>query len=82
MDMEGKRLKLTVWDTAGQERFRTLTSSYYRGAQGEGITGLLSPLIFTNTSFLALTFDLHGCDTLECTYAKAALALEVPRLLT
>lgn len=30
----GKRLKLTVWDTAGQERFRTLTSSYYRGAQG------------------------------------------------
>ena len=22
------------WDTAGQERFRTLTASYYRGAQG------------------------------------------------
>ena len=32
MDVQGKRLKLTVWDTAGQERFRTLTSSYYRGA--------------------------------------------------
>lgn len=30
----GKRLKLTIWDTAGQERFRTLTTSYYRGAQG------------------------------------------------
>lgn len=30
----GKRLKLTMWDTAGQERFRTLTSSYYRGAHG------------------------------------------------
>ncbi|KAL8216942.1 hypothetical protein R6Q57_023779 [Mikania cordata] len=30
----GKRLKLTIWDTAGQERFRTLTGSYYRGAQG------------------------------------------------
>lgn len=29
-----KRLKLTIWDTAGQERFRTLTSSYYRNAQG------------------------------------------------
>ncbi|KAG9134598.1 hypothetical protein Leryth_000920 [Lithospermum erythrorhizon] len=27
----GKRLKLTIWDT---ERFRTLTTSYYRGAQG------------------------------------------------
>jgi Ras-related protein Rab-18 len=32
LDLQGKRLKLTVWDTAGQERFRTLTSSYYRGA--------------------------------------------------
>jgi Ras-related protein Rab-18 len=34
MTLGGKRLKLTIWDTAGQERFRTLTSSYYRGAQG------------------------------------------------
>ena len=34
VNSNGKRLKLTVWDTAGQERFRTLTSSYYRGAQG------------------------------------------------
>lgn len=34
VDLQGKRIKLTVWDTAGQERFRTLTSSYYRGAHG------------------------------------------------
>lgn len=34
LSLDGKSLKLTVWDTAGQERFRTLTSSYYRGAQG------------------------------------------------
>ena len=27
-------LAVKIWDTAGQERFRTLTSSYYRGAQG------------------------------------------------
>ncbi|KAJ2725409.1 Ras- protein Rab-18-B [Coemansia sp. Benny D115] len=32
--IDGNRYKLTIWDTAGQERFRTLTSSYYRGAQG------------------------------------------------
>jgi Ras-related protein Rab-18 len=29
-----KTLKVSIWDTAGQERFRTLTSAYYRGAQG------------------------------------------------
>ncbi|KAJ3338922.1 hypothetical protein HDU93_008901 [Gonapodya sp. JEL0774] len=34
VDVDGKRYKLTIWDTAGQERYRTLTSSYYRGAQG------------------------------------------------
>ncbi len=34
VDVGGKRVKLTVWDTTGQERFRTLTSSYYRGAHG------------------------------------------------
>jgi Ras-related protein Rab-18 len=34
MNAGDKKLKLAIWDTAGQERFRTLTSSYYRGAQG------------------------------------------------
>ena len=34
VEMEGKKVKLMIWDTAGQERFRTITSSYYRGAQG------------------------------------------------
>merc|ERR1712087_1099797 len=27
-------VKLQIWDTAGQERFRTITSAYYRGANG------------------------------------------------
>jgi len=34
MDIQGNKVKLAIWDTAGQERFRTLTPSYYRGAQG------------------------------------------------
>mmetsp|Transcript_2022 Transcript_2022/g.5484 ORF Transcript_2022/g.5484 Transcript_2022/m.5484 type:complete len:102 (+) Transcript_2022:185-490(+) len=34
IQLEGKTIKLQIWDTAGQERFRTITSSYYRGAHG------------------------------------------------
>ncbi len=34
MKIDGKNIKFQIWDTAGQDRFRTLTSSYYRGADG------------------------------------------------
>ncbi|NWR10488.1 RB18B protein, partial [Paradoxornis webbianus] len=34
MVLDGRAVQLAIWDTAGQERFRTLTPSYYRGAQG------------------------------------------------
>lgn len=34
LQIDGNKAKLAIWDTAGQERFRTLTPSYYRGAQG------------------------------------------------
>jgi Ras-related protein Rab-1A len=34
ISVDGKQCKLQLWDTAGQERFRTITSSYYRGAHG------------------------------------------------
>uniref|UniRef100_A0A7S4PH67 Uncharacterized protein n=1 Tax=Guillardia theta TaxID=55529 RepID=A0A7S4PH67_GUITH len=34
LELDGKTVKLQIWDTAGQERFRTITSSYYRGAHG------------------------------------------------
>ncbi|KAJ8755944.1 hypothetical protein K2173_024489 [Erythroxylum novogranatense] len=34
VEQDGKTIKLQIWDTAGQERFRTITSSYYRGAHG------------------------------------------------
>ncbi|XP_075242964.1 ras-related protein ORAB-1-like isoform X2 [Convolutriloba macropyga] len=34
LELDNKVIKLQIWDTAGQERFRTITSSYYRGAHG------------------------------------------------
>jgi len=34
VEIDAKRIKLQIWDTAGQERFRTITTSYFRGAQG------------------------------------------------
>ena len=32
INIVGKKIKLQIWDTAGQEKFRTITTSYYRGA--------------------------------------------------
>ncbi len=34
LKVNDKNVKLQLWDTAGQERFRTITTSYFRGAQG------------------------------------------------
>ncbi|KAL9645050.1 hypothetical protein ABK040_004542 [Willaertia magna] len=34
IEKNGKKVKLQIWDTAGQERFRTITTSYYKGAHG------------------------------------------------
>lgn len=34
IDVDGTSVKLQMWDTAGQERFRTITTSYYRSADG------------------------------------------------
>jgi Ras-related protein Rab-1A len=34
IELNNKIIKLQIWDTAGQERFRSVISSYYRGAHG------------------------------------------------
>ena len=34
IELDQKTIKLQIWDTAGQERFRTISSTYYRGAHG------------------------------------------------
>ena len=34
MEIDSKVIKVQAWDTAGQERYRTITTSYYKGAHG------------------------------------------------
>lgn len=52
-------------DTAGQERFRTLTSSYYRGAQGVilGFVPSLSRLNLGLTDERDTVYDITARDT-------------------
>lgn len=51
---------ITQWDTAGQERFRTITSAYYRGADGiilvYDITDRVC-LVTKNRTALQLSFE-------------------------
>ncbi|CAH1453961.1 unnamed protein product [Lactuca virosa] len=62
--IDGKKLKLAIWDTAGQERFRTLTSSYYRGAQGViMVYDVTRRETFTNLSDIwAKEIDMHSTN--------------------
>ena len=50
IEVDNKIIKLQIWDTAGQERFRTITTSYYKGAQGIVIVYDISDLnyVFEN----------------------------------
>jgi len=59
LSVEGNKAKLAIWDTAGQERFRTLTPSYYRGAQGV----ILVYDVTTRSSFLRLDAWLSELET-------------------
>jgi len=59
INIDGNKLKLALWDTAGQERFRTLTPSYYRGAQGV----ILVYDVCARQTFDKLTDWLNECES-------------------
>ncbi|XP_070000082.1 ras-related protein Rab-18-like [Penaeus vannamei] len=59
ISVDGNVTKLAIWDTAGQERFRTLTPSYYRGAQGV----ILVYDVTNRNSFTKLDMWLNELDT-------------------
>uniref|UniRef100_G1Q131 small monomeric GTPase n=1 Tax=Myotis lucifugus TaxID=59463 RepID=G1Q131_MYOLU len=68
IELDGKTIKLQIWDTAGQERFRTITSSYYRGAHGiivvYDVTDQGSGHSFCQGLFLLQLFPCQGLNKL------------------
>ncbi|KAI3990471.1 hypothetical protein MKX01_023251 [Papaver californicum] len=64
LELEGKTVKLQIWDTAGQERFRTITSSYYRGAHGIIIVyDVTEKESFDNVKQWLIEIDRYANDT-------------------
>ncbi|KAK3926065.1 Ras-related protein Rab-1A [Frankliniella fusca] len=66
IDLEGKTIKLQIWDTAGQERFRTITSSYYRGAHGIIVVyDCTDQESFNNVKQWLEEIDRYACDNVN-----------------
>jgi len=66
IDIGGVALKLQIWDTAGQERFRTMTSSYYRGAQGVVIVyDITEPESFANVKKWLKEIEISACENVN-----------------
>ncbi|KAG0233555.1 GTP-binding protein of the rab [Actinomortierella wolfii] len=63
IELEGKTVKLQIWDTAGQERFRTITSSYYRGAHGIIVVyDVTDQDTFANVKQWLAEIDRYACE--------------------
>jgi len=66
IDLDGKTIKLQIWDTAGQERFRTITSSYYRGAHGIIIVyDVTDSESFNNVKQWMSEIDRYACENVK-----------------
>lgn len=66
IELEGKTIKLQIWDTAGQERFRTITSSYYRGAHGIIVVyDITDQETFNNVKQWLQEIDRYACENVN-----------------
>jgi len=66
IELEGKTIKLQIWDTAGQERFRTITSSYYRGAHGIIVVyDVTDQVSFNNVKQWLQEIDRYACENVN-----------------
>jgi len=66
VELQGKKIKLQIWDTAGQERFHTITTSYYRGANGILLVyDITNPKSFDNISKWLRNINEHASEDVE-----------------
>ena len=90
LQVDEKKIRLQIWDTAGQERFRTITSSYYRGANGiivifditeedsfENVKHWLSEIERYATDGVVKMLVGNKCDMVEQRAVERAIAEEV-----
>lgn len=94
LEVDEKKIRLQIWDTAGQERFRTITSSYYRGANGiivifditeedsfENVKHWLSEIERYATDGVVKMLVGNKCDMTEQRAVQTATAEEVAKQL-
>jgi small GTP-binding protein len=83
MVVDGVKFKLQIWDTAGQERFRTITSSYYRGADGIiQVFDITNQESFSNMNKWNQEIDRYAIDTVVKILVGNKLDLESKRQVT
>lgn len=83
VELQGKKIKLQIWDTAGQERFHTITTSYYRGANGILLVyDITQPKTFDNISKWVRNINEHASEDVERMLIGNKCDMEDKRLIS